>query len=287
MSETLPNLSIDVGGTKVRVTEYQPDLVPRAEHTLATADIFQGIGQADLDRLFARSGELTGGATVDRCGLAINCLVANNKVIYSRLLGGGEGLDLESSANRAIKFNRFRAVNDVTAMANAEAALGVGRSCQNFLLVNLGTGLRVAYCEDGQVVVGGKGAAGEVGQVSVWANELMAPVKWEDLISGQGVSNLAMHLTGEKLTAQQVFELRNKSVIASFIRYLAKFLEQMSYTYNPKGIVFGGSLTLSADQWLESVKDLYFNGQHKFLLADDITVSEIENPASIGAVLFD
>lgn len=280
------HLSIDVGGTKIRYATYSTDLELVHEHLVPVRSIFSEKRPEEIDRLFEHASKLYP-QKFQRAGLSMKGAVLNNKVLHATLLSGGQGYDLEESCRKYLDCQTFKAANDVIAMTHGELKLGIGKECSSFLFVNIGTGIRFAYAQDGKVITGYNGTAGEVSQIRIWVDEFNESIKAHDLLSGQGISKLTKILEKQSLTAKEVFEQRKKTVIDIFSRYLAEFLQNSSYFYNPEFIVLGGSVALSADQFLPMVRDKYFDSSLNVLMAKDIVVSKVQYPASVGALLLD
>lgn len=290
MAEQPSHLSIDVGGTKIHAAIYDPQFKPTEQFTLETANFFgQRRGLKDLHLLFeALKSKLPPQNLYKNLGVSINCAMHQNRVMYSTLLNGGVGIDLQDVSSQYFDFENFRAENDVVSMVRAELKMGRGQNCPSFLFVNLGMGMKGIYVEDGHIIIGGHGSAGEISQEGVWVEELNRYVKSFDLSSGRGVNYLAKEITGQDIAAKEVFAEKKQEVIDMFTKYLARYLYNASLYYNPSLIVFGGSLTLSAPLWLEKAKGLYYASHElKFLLADDLIISDLENPASLGVILPD
>lgn len=279
------HLSIDIGGTKVRVVIYSDKLDILEEHLLETRSFFQQRGINDLENMFDGIKKILNKDSFKKIGISFNGAIVNNNIVYNSLLGGKVNIDLKKIAEKYFRFNVLQAYNDVVAMTHAEIKSGVGKTYANFLYVNLGTGIRVAYVENGQIIEGTHGFAGEISPLDIWVEEVNQYIKADYLVSGKGVANLSKLLLDKDLTSKEVFEQNLSEIIEIFSKYLSKFFTQASYFYNPKVIVIGGSLTNSSSKWLDKVQQLYFKQNYTFLLAENIIISQISYPASLGAIL--
>src|SRR5262245_17116715 len=127
-TDYLPHLSIDVGGTEVKVVVFSPELNPEKKFSLNSSDVFHQQGEQDIRALYQSvQDRLSSQTDFDRLGISFNCVMHQDRVVFSTLLGGGEGTDLGGVAKDYFDFRRFKADNDVVAMARAENRLGVGR----------------------------------------------------------------------------------------------------------------------------------------------------------------
>src|SRR3989344_831610 len=155
MSEQPPHLSIDICGTKIHTAIYDPQFQPIEQFTLETANFFgQRRGLRDLHLLFETlKNKLPPQNHYKNLGVSINCAMHQNRVMYSTLLNGGTGIDLEDVSLQYFDFEKFRAENDVISMARAELKMGEGQNYPSFLFVNLGTGMKGIYVEDEHIIV--------------------------------------------------------------------------------------------------------------------------------------
>lgn len=279
------SLSIDIGGTKTRIIVYASTFQIIKELVLPTDDYLQKKGQSDLENLFNKIKQEVANLKFHTLGISFNCAIQNNTIVYSSLLGGGEGIHLDTLAKKYFNYQRFSSDNDVFCMAKAENKFGIGKKFPTYLYINLGTGIRAVFVENNQIIRGFKNLAGEVSQTKIWVDELGSYEIADELVTGKGLSRLALKMLDQKLTAKEIFEQRKEQVIKIFSKYLVNFLVQLSYVYNPEVIIFAGSIVNSAEQWLPEVREGYLATGPGLLLAKDLIISEVENPASIGAVI--
>lgn len=278
-------LSVDVGGTKIRLVEYDETYSLRREAVIPSDQIFFRSGEHDLRRLFEQVSQFSESTTYDGLGISFNCALKDHVITYSSILGGGAGLDLKEISRQYVKYRRFNSDNDVYCMAKAELKLGAGRTFNNFAYVNLGTGIRLVSVNDGEIARGRSGLAGEISPMQVWSDVDGGYVSADELLAGKGVRRLSRVITGVERSAEQVFKDDDRLVIDPYVRVLGKFLYDMSMFYNPEAIVFGGSFVNSAAQWLPDLEREYFSHSPNLFHATTLITSEVQHPASLGAVL--
>ncbi len=280
-----PLLSIDVGGTKVRFVSYSPDLKVESENTTPSKEIFTTQSPADFETLFKEAAKFTNGNThFQKVGLSMKGAIKNGQVVYASLVGGAEGIVIEPYANEHLQYDKFNAVNDVVAMTKAELTLGQAKNSNSLLFVNLGTGIRMCYAENNVVIEGSQGCAGEIGHQDIWVNEFNQYLPIERIVSGKGIEDSAKLLLGKEMMAKDVLSNNNPKILRLFLKHLYATINQGIYLYNPETIIFGGSVTLSADKWIKDLKNR-LQGLPKFQQPQLVAVSNLVNPASLGAIL--
>ena len=277
-------LSIDIGGTKIRVVVYSVNFKILKQKLYKTEDLFKQYKPRELDILLKGIREAFG-SNFDKVGISINCLLHKNHVIYSSLLGGKVNINLKKLTEKYFIFKKFNSDNDVVTMAKAELLLGYGKKCKNFLYINLGTGIRLVAVENGVIVRGKNNTAGEISQDEIWVEELNKYIKIDDLISGKGFFLLGLFLQKKKTNAKEALAENNQELIFLFVKYLSKLLTSATYFYNPKIIIIGGSITLSSSKWLKKLKIRYYQDCHPLLAAEKIYLSGIKYPASRGSLI--
>ncbi|MBI4359403.1 MAG: ROK family protein [Candidatus Nealsonbacteria bacterium] len=281
-------LSLDVGGTKIEVCKFDGNYRLLSSNKIATSDFPAGSPEflRSIKKMIADN--LTPG--IDRLGVSFNCIVKDGVITHSSLLGGPTEYPLVQEFSKEFGLG-VSLENDVNAMALAESRFGQGRDCQSFLLINLGTGLRLSYVVGGKLIPGFTNNAGEISQKEEIVPELnYKSFKIDDFLSGKGVSNIYRELAQKELTAQQIFSVSKEDPIARktidiFISHLARFLAEVSYFYNPQRIILNGSLKESADLFLPQALEIYRRETIGFFQFQDAVTSSIDHAACLGALL--
>ena len=279
------SLAVDIGGTKIRFIVYSPKREIISEYSLPTMKYFHKEGAKDLHSVFSAMNRQVGTWNFQAVGISFNGVVKDKIIQKSSLLGKIENIDLEPILQKYFSFKEYFCDNDVFCMTKAENRYGIGKKHASFIFVNLGTGIRVVAVENNKLIRGYKNIAGEVCMNPLWVKELNSFLTIEEVISGRGIELLSEKVFHKKITAEKVFNDNNIDVITFFCTYLAQFLIDASFFYNPEIIVFGGSLIKSSSQWLPIVKTLYSSHPMKEFLATEIIVSKLDFPASLGALL--
>ncbi len=277
-------LSVDIGGTKIKVIKYNIRFGVEQENKYETKVFFNQKSIEGFNNLL-QIIQLDFGEKFEHVGISLNCPVKLNHVNYSSLMGGTVNIDLKSTVSKYIKFNKFTCNNDVICMAKAELKFGKAKIYQSYLYVNLGTGIRVVFSSDGKVISGFNNLAGEISQQNIWLKEKNNYEIVDNVISGKGINKLSRLLLNKNVNAEEIFHNNYAMVSNAFNSYLADFITSCCYYYNPEAIFFGGSLTKSASNWLKDFRQLYYQKCHQLFITRKIFISKINNPASIGALI--
>lgn len=278
------SLSIDIGGTKIRVMLYDRNYNVLRKIDLCTGDYFVKHKPNELAKILNEINRIVDQKKFDKVGFSIKGHIKNNILVYATLLGGRADINLCTLAKKYFLFNDFSADNDVICMAKAELKFGAGVSTNSFVLVNLGTGLRIVAVDNKQIIRGYSNVAGEVSLEKHWVPTLAANKSYMELLSGSGISSLTKTSGRSELCPEDFFKIGGP-LLDLYLTALSDFLQTISSFYNPEKIVFCGSLTKSAKHWLNKTKKLYKNVALPFFLADELLISKVEYPASLGALL--
>lgn len=285
MSNINNSLAIDIGGTKISYSIYSSDLKNLYENTIPTSQFFQTRTVKELHELFIFIKEDIKDNSFKTVGISINCAIKDNRIILSSLVQDGQGLDIKKLAQKYFTFKKFQSDNDVYCMAKAEIRYGVGEKYKYFLYVNLGTGIRVVAIENKKILHGFQNLAGEISRSTVWLREGNKVEIADNILAGNGVELLAHVLEGKKYSAKEVFDSKMDTIGKIYATYLAEFLVQATYFYNPEAIIFGGSLIKSSKKWLPIVKKLYDTQVFNLFRVKNLNISKINSPALLGALL--
>ncbi|MEU9858061.1 ROK family protein [Streptomyces sp. NPDC047974] len=156
--------------------------------------------------------------------------------------------------------------HDVRAGGLAEARLGAGRGCRNFLFVSVGAGIAAAWVLDGQVVPGGQGGGGELGHLVVRpggelchcggrgcletiASSLALTRRYSLLTRWRGVG------AGELYHRADAGDAVARAVCAEAVEALAATLATAVTLYAPERLVIGGELGAAGEGRLAPLRD--------------------------------
>ncbi|MDR1689406.1 MAG: ROK family protein [Clostridiales bacterium] len=154
--------------------------------------------------------------------------------------------------------------NDVRSAAKAEQRFGFGKNSDNFIYINVGTGIAAGTVSGGKILVGGHYNAGEVGHTHSGIEAGIQCVCGrmdcaEALASGKGLdncarlyakrfANTALNIPKEgKVDARDIFRLAQTDELCAFLaaqaaRVLANLIMNLVRVSDPDTVVLGGGV---------------------------------------------
>lgn len=177
--------------------------------------------------------------------------------------------------------------NDVRSGAEAERRFGKAKGCDDYIYMNIGTGIGAAFVNHGQMLTGAHYCGGEVGHNVVNINsDVQCPCGRmgcaEALASGMGLHNRAVSLRQEypytalvfpeegRIDGRKVFELAEKGdalcirLADDAVKAVAGLLENFLWLADPEKIIMGGGL-ITDGRILERVQKLMSPMSTRFL----------------------
>lgn len=141
--------------------------------------------------------------------------------------------------------------NDVNLAALGEQWLGNGRSIDNFVFVALGTGIGMGIINEGRLIHGARGGAGEISTLPIGADPFdprsFASGALESAIGSVAIRGRYEALGGTPgLTVRDMFERKDDPLVLMVIdevaRVVATSLVAIAAVVDPEMIIFGGSV---------------------------------------------
>jgi glucokinase len=255
MSSTPVLLAIDFGGTKIAVAMADPGGRRLAS---ATVDSAGELGaRAAFERAVGAARDLLGEVSnpeLAAVGVATFGIPFDDRVELAPAIAGWDDLALGRELRAAFPGAEVRMATDAKAAARAEATWGALKGCDPGVYLNLGTGLSVAIVIGGQVVMGGHGAAGEIGYnlrvVGDVGLALDDRIPLEGMVSAKALAKRATSAAGSsrELSAAEAFEASPGSqaldhVIDEFVAELGFHLVNLANCIDPVRIAAGGGMT--------------------------------------------
>lgn len=281
-----PVVAVDIGGTKIMTAVFSTDGQMLAKDVCPTL-VEEGVN-----------------AVIERLASAIYTILNRNGVVASRLAGIGvacaggidsaSGVVVTPSPNLPDWFDiplqdiikkRFNVdtfvLNDASSAALGEQRFGAGQGVKNLVLVTLGTGIGGGIIIDGNLYLGARGSAGELGHMTV---DEGGPVCGcgntgclEVMASGRAVAREAVRrlsqgeksslteITGgkvENITTEQVAAAAAADdslaldVLSRASHYLGVGLVNIVNVFNPEMIILGGGMAELESLYVEPAKKL-------------------------------
>lgn len=299
-------VGVDVGGTSIKMGMFSHtgellekwEIPTRVDEDEQTDRILPDIAASIEEKRAEKNGNIVGiglgipGPVTDD-GTVLKC--AN---IHWPVFNVKEKLfDLTGVAN-------IRVGNDANVAALGEMWKGGGRGFDSIVMVTLGTGVGGGVIHGGKILTGTKGAAGEIGHMTVEYDEeetCNCGTKGclEQYASATGIVRLAKKQMVEtsslakidNLTAKDVFDEAKAGdayalqIVDRFARYLGVALGNVAQIIDPEAFVIGGGVARAGSIITESIEKYYNDSVMFALRGKQFNLAELGNDAGIyGAV---
>jgi glucokinase len=276
-----PVIGVDLGGSNLRAGLLDAAGTPLAELSERT----DGTDAAAIVRQVAELGRrLADGAAVDwsaiaGVGIGVPGVLVHGALRLAPNLPSFEGVDLSSAL--AAELDADVVVdNDVNMATLGEHRHGLGAGVDDFVFIAVGTGVGMGIVAGGRLVHGARGAAGEIGDVSLDGAGTL-----EDVAGGTGIARAYREQTGsaDELTAQDVFaaaaggDAAAIEVLDRQARAIARAVAAVQGVLDPEVIVFGGGIG-SRDDFLPRLRP------HLALSRHDVRVAQSALGARAGVI---
>jgi glucokinase len=272
-------LGVDCGGTSLRVAAADSSgrIVAEAQApTLDASERENGLGEAILAAVRGLASSLPGGSSALRgIGVGLPFVCHDGRIWLNRNVRALDPGALEASLSSSFGAP-VALLNDVKCAALGESWLGAARGAENFIFVNVGTGLAAAVFAEGRLLMGAHGAAGEIGYWLTGADDAEAldaglgPL--EEAASGVGIASSYAKTPGEEgekrrpsaeaLSAEEVFrraregEPKARVVVERGLAYLLPALANLATLADPELLVLGGGVSQSLREYEGLIIDL-------------------------------
>lgn len=256
-------IGIDIGGTKISYHLLNERLKIIDSKIYKTDDI--GGGSLKLLDYLITTIKKEDKKNIKKIGISINAAVQDNTILKSSVLGV-ENFPIGNYVKTKTKINA-RIENDVIAQCIAEYKFGYGKRYKNFAMLNIGTGTRVCYCQNGTIVNGYRNMAGEVSQTKIYSPELKKYFILDEFISGRGIRNIYRELSAKDKTAEDIFKSKDaysQKTIDIFKNYLNLLFEHIAYFYNPHALILTGSIFNSSGVFLPEAINKFYKSNFDF-----------------------
>ncbi|WP_066426245.1 ROK family protein [Anabaena sp. 4-3] len=250
-------IGIDVGGTAIKLGRFTPDGHCLQSLTVATpqpatpeavlAVMVDAIAQIDVDNQTMAIGVGTPGpadATGRIAQIAINLPGWQNVPL-------ADWLEAKTGKPTVID-------NDANCAGVGEAWLGAGQQFQNFILLTLGTGVGGAIILDGKLFVGHRGAAGELGLITLQPDGPVCKSGNQGSLEQYTSIKAIRRRTGkEPAELGRLAKAGDVNALAFWEEYgrdLGTGLASMIYILTPEAIVIGGGVSASFEFFFPAVQ---------------------------------
>ncbi len=295
-------IGIDLGGTNVRTLLVDENGKKYAEVKDATEAskgpdyVFEKIcGQIDTLDLSACGG-LSG---VEGIGIGVPGPVDTvaKAMVMATNLPGFENYAICHKLQDKYNIPSF-IDNDANVAGLAEAVLGAGKGYPIVYYTTISTGIGGALVVNGKLVSGGRGHAGEIGNIIVntngtKVNHLNAGAV-ENEASGTFVTKKGQERLGADVVrhAGDVFELASQGnevaqeIVDEFIDYLSTMFANIAHVVDPYVFVLGGGVMKAKDHFFDRLVDAFNSKVHAGMQGHiKFVPAAIDDCGAIGAAM--
>lgn len=295
---------VDVGGTTIKTGLFEDNGRLIEKYEIPTDKTEQGRHIIDNITEHLRAVLEEKGMEISQCqgvGIGLPGPVDSEGNILGCVNLGWGTFNIEQEFSKKFGGLPVKAGNDATVATLGEQRAGAGRGMNNLVMITLGTGVGGGIINQGEIVYGTSGAAGEIGHMPVNLEEtdMCSCGKrgcLEQYASATGVVRMAKKLMdtsfgndldkdfhtvlNRECTAKQVFDAAKagdalaKKTVECLGKYLGMALATAACILNPECIVIGGGVSRAGEILIKEVEknfnELVFRPckNVKFMLAE-------------------
>ena len=272
---------VDLGGTTAKIAYFDREgkLLQKWEIPTNTGNAGAAIlpDIADAIQKFIRDHRIDP-ADLLGVGIGVPGTVDKDGVVYGCVNLGWGTFNVKDALGALIGLP-VAVGNDANVAALGESWMGGAKDYQSMVMVTLGTGVGGGVVNDGQLVVGVGGGAGEIGHMTLNRQE-KTPCGCgrygcvEQYCSATGIVRMARRMlqTSDtpsclretvELTAKAVFDGAKAgdplaaAVTEQFFAYMGEFLANICCVMAPEMILLGGGVSKAGDFLLEGVRKAF------------------------------
>ena len=296
----------DVGGTTVKMGLFE--LSGNLLDTWEIPTITENDGAAilpDISRTIAEKMEERGISAddVEGVGLGVPGPVGSDGTVYKCVNLGWGVINVEQILGELTGL-RVKAGNDANVAALGEMWQGGGKGFRDVVMITLGTGVGGGIIQDGRIVPGCFGAAGEIGHIPTRENETETcgcgkKGCLEQYASANGFTRITRQYLEEHPEVQtclrETEELNSKVIfdaakagdeaalhmVDEVGRILGRALATVSCVVDPQVFVLGGGMSKSGPILIDAIKQYYKEYAFHASRTTEIKLATLGNLAGI------
>lgn len=296
---------VDVGGTTVKIGLFtlEGNVIDKWEITTRKEDggmnILPDVAKAIVAKLAERNITKE---EVKGIGIGVPGPITEDGTVLTCVnLGWGE-FNVVSEFKKLTDFENIKVNNDANIAALGEMWQGGGKGYKNIIMVTLGTGVGGGVIYDGKILTGVRGAAGEIGHMTVDFNEPDAcncgkHGCLEQFASATGIVREAKRILAktndstlssiENLTAKDVFDAAKEgdqialSLVDQLGRYLGVVASHIAAVIDPEAFVIGGGVSKAGTILTDLIKKHYESNVMYALKGKEFKLATLGNDAGI------
>ena len=298
---------VDVGGTTIKTGLFEDTGRLIEKYEIPTDKTESGKHIIDNITEHLRNVLKDKGMEISQCqgvGIGLPGPVDNEGNILGCVNLGWGTFNIEQEFSKRFSNLPVKAGNDATVATLGEQKAGAGRGMNNLVMVTLGTGVGGGIINNGTIIAGTNGAAGEIGHMPVNPEEtdICSCGKrgcLEQYASATGVVRIAKKLMNKyfeedtntvldrECTAKHIFDAAKagdmlaKETVGCLGRYLGMALASAACIVNPECIVIGGGVSRAGKILIEEVEKNFHSFVFKPCANVKFALAELGNDAGI------
>lgn len=299
-------MGIDVGGTTVKMGLFTEDGTVLDKWEIVTrkddggAYILPDIAQSLEEKWSSKNI-----AKEDVIGIGIGIpgpIMEDGTVLKCANLGWGV-FNVADEVRKLTGIQNVKVGNDANVAALGEAWQGGGKGYENVIMITLGTGVGGGVILGGKILTGSKGAAGEIGHITVNYDEedtcgCGKRGCLEQFASATGIVKEAKRLliTSDKpsklrdlqyLSAKAIFDCAKEGdelandLVEQLGKYLGLAASHIAAVVDPQAFVIGGGVSKAGEMLTTLIKKYYEQNVMFALQNKEFRLAELGNDAGI------
>lgn len=254
------SFAVDIGGTKIQiaVVHEEKGILFRKEIPSLAHEGGESISQRISEVIVALKKDYPEAVGI---GVGTAGQIDNQGTIQSatKVFKDWVGFPLAKKLHEASSLP-VKVINDVQAMALGEMHFGF--HYQNMIALAMGTGVGGAIIQNGELMRGETGAAGELGHLVLKPQGRACPCGQfgcvEAYLSGPALEREYQHLRNEKKSAQEIFASKEpfeQSLVQNYLENMIQTLTSLSNIFAPEAIVLSGGVANSLGEWIPFIQE--------------------------------
>ena len=250
-------IGTDIGGTKtsIAIVDIKSGKILKK---ISIPSKKNANDKKNLDYIISQTLSLTKNSSIKKIGIGVPELINNKGIIRGAYNFKWHNKNL---AQHFPKSFLVKVDSDVRCHLRAEKIYGHGKTNNNFIYINIGTGLSYSHYKNNKIYSGANGFAIHFAssKISLYdpKNEKKVSLIPEDLYSGKAIME---YLKKTKSTIKKSKYLNNVS------ESLASLIGNLVNSVDPSMIVLGGGVALNNPEF----RKLLISHTRKFIFCDDV-----------------
>ncbi|MBM1106582.1 ROK family protein [Aurantibacter crassamenti] len=309
-------LAIDVGGTftKLGLVSIEGEIISGRLFKTGARQPFNEFKKKLSEEIEQLRTTTTKTYTIQGVGIgAPNANYKTGEMINPPNFSWGQRVPVKKMVQQLLNFPVYM-TNDANAAALGELYFGAGKNMKNFVVLTLGTGLGSGIINEGRLIYGQHGMAGELGHVNVFSEgrqcncglkgclETYASVTGikrtvYELFADSNAESLLRSVSYEDLTGKNISEAANEGDIIALkaFEYTAQILGgKMADTVahlEPEAFILTGGLSQAGDLFLKPLKKYMeaalfntYKNKVEIVLSKSTSTEAVLGPAALALV---